>query len=76
MHMSVHQLPKYFQPQQVPTIGMAWTASVMLYMSHKLACIKILKTFDSTNYLIWFSFVSLFNGLSTFMGYLMPKPSF
>ena len=26
--------------------------------------------------LIWFGLVSLFNGISTFVGYLMPKPSF
>ena len=24
--------------------------------------------------LIWFGLVSLFNGISTFVGYLMPKP--
>ena len=26
--------------------------------------------------LVWFGLVSLFNGISTFVGYLMPKPSF
>ena len=25
---------------------------------------------------VWFSLVSLFNGISTFVGYLMPKPPF
>ena len=25
---------------------------------------------------VWFGLVSLFNGISTFMGYFMPKPSF
>ena len=28
------------------------------------------------NYYSWFSLVSLFNGVSTFVGYLMPKQSF
>ena len=26
--------------------------------------------------LVWFGLVSLFNGISTFVGYLMPKPFF
>ena len=26
-------------------------------------------------FLVWFSLVSLFNGISIFVGYLMPKPS-
>ena len=38
--MSVHQLPQYYQPQQVPF--MAWTAWVMWYTSCKLGYIKIL----------------------------------
>ena len=29
-----HQLPRYYQPQQIPTT--AWNASVMQYTSHKL----------------------------------------
>ena len=26
--------------------------------------------------LVWFGLVSLFNGISTFVGYIIPKPSF
>ena len=31
------------------------------------------KETDQIN-MVWFGLVSLFNGLSTFIGYLMPKP--
>ena len=31
-NVSVHQVPKYYQPQQVPS--MAWTTLVMWYMCH------------------------------------------
>ena len=44
MHnMSVHQLPQYYQPPEVPTT--AWTALVSWYTCHKLACIKIWQNF-------------------------------
>ena len=42
-NMSAHQLPQYYQPQQVPST--AWTTSVTWYMHHKLACTKILQNF-------------------------------
>ena len=29
---------------------------------------------NSVQYKYWFGLVSLFNGISTFVGYLMPKP--
>ena len=29
---------------------------------------------DRNDYLVWFGLVSLFYGISTFVGYLMPKP--
>ena len=30
----------------------------------------------SDSWMVWFGLVSLFNGISTVVGYLMPKPSF
>ena len=44
MHnVSAHQLPQYYQPQQLPS--KIWTALVMWYISHKLTHIKILQNF-------------------------------
>ena len=44
MHnISAHQLPQYYQPQQVNAI--VWTASLKWYMHHKLAHYKILQNF-------------------------------
>ena len=52
MHnVSAHQLPQYYQPQQVPST--ARTASVIWYMCCKLPHTKILKNF-------WFSLVNAY----------------
>ena len=38
--------------------------------------IKIFNVQNIAIIMVWFGLVTLFNGISTFVGYLMPKPSF
>ena len=39
-----------------------------------IAVVKTLVTLARADIYDWFGLVSLFNGISTFLGYLMPKP--
>ena len=77
---------KYFSFQTRPRMMIMIFVERINCPSQSRECLNIYDTHvtanNSTNnnnvvfflFQIWFSLVSLFNGISTFVGYLMPKP--